>query len=199
MTAFPCNTTPRLISPATSPTTSQVRPARRSVPQEHSTEKCVGTRLGRQCWLLPALSMRQRVLLLTCDEGGAPHRAAVAVPEPAHRGWRWVRGAAEAMVWLSLCSERRGWAPHHHSDRKLVSECALIGGTVCFVFPKGTKVDKVSTVLFSETYWGTPFGKRFGPKEQPVCVCVCCKRPVDNFLLQIGRISSCKGTLRALE
>ncbi len=153
------------------------RPARRSVPQEHSTEKCVGTQVGRQCWLLPALPMWQRVLLLTCDEGGAPHRAAVTVSEPAHRGWRWVRGAAEAMVWLSLCSERRGWAPHHHNDRKLVSESSLIGGSVCFgVFFESKKVDKGSTVLFSETYWDTLIGKRlkglFGPQQQPLCVCL---------------------------
>lgn len=94
----------------------------------------VGTRLGRQRWLLPALSVRQRGLLLTWDEGGAPHRAAVAVPEPAHRRGRWVRGAAEAMVWLGLCSERWGWAPHHHGDRKSVSECTLIGRSVCFCF-----------------------------------------------------------------
>lgn len=48
------------------------------------------------------------MLLLTRDEGGAPHRAAVAVPEPAHGGRGRVRGAAEAMVGLGLCSERRG-------------------------------------------------------------------------------------------
>lgn len=103
------------------------------VPRVHSAERWVGSRLARHCWLLPALSVRQRVLLLTCDEGGAPHRAAVAVPKPAHRGWRWVGGAAEAMVWLSLCSERRGRAPHHHGDRIIVSKCSLTEVSVCFV------------------------------------------------------------------
>lgn len=88
----------------------------------------LATGLGSRFWLLPALSVRQRVLLLTCDEGGAPHRAAVTVPKPAHRGWRGVRGATEAMVGLGLCSERWGWAPHRHGDRKLVSECKMRGG-----------------------------------------------------------------------
>lgn len=76
--------------------------------QMHSAEKCVGTQLGGHCQLLPALTVRQRVLLLTRNEGGAPHRAAVAVPEPTHRGRGWVRSAAESMVGLGLCSERRG-------------------------------------------------------------------------------------------
>lgn len=55
--------------------------------------------------LLPALSVRQRGLLLPRDKGGTPHRTAVAVPEPAHGGRRWVGGAAKAMVRLGLSSE----------------------------------------------------------------------------------------------
>lgn len=168
------------------PTADQARPARRSVPEVHSTEKCVGTRLGRQSWLLPALPVRQWVLLLTCDEGGAPHRAAVAVPEPAHRGWRRVRGAAEAMVWLGLCSERRGWAPHRHGDRKLVSECALIGGSVCFVlfFPRAQMPTWDPQFYLVRNTEISLIGKRlkglFGPQQQPLCVCIYCKLPVDN-------------------
>lgn len=157
----------------------------------HSTDKCVGTGLGRHWWLLPALSMRQRVLLLTCDEGGAPHGAAVAVPEPTHRGWRWVWGAAEAMVGLSLCSERRGWAPHHHSKRKLVFECTLMGGSVSFVCPRSTQIDKGSTV-FSETCWDTLIWKwlkrLFEPQHHFLsCVWICFKLSASyrkNILLQ---------------
>lgn len=116
---YPRNTTPHRSPPVTSPTTS--KPCLSClVPQVHSTEKCVGTRLVRQCWLLPALSMRQWVLL-ACDERGTPHWAAVAVSKPTHRGGWWVGGAPEAMVRLSLCSQRWGWAPHHRCDRKKAS------------------------------------------------------------------------------
>lgn len=70
------------------------------------------SRLAGCSWLLPALPMRQRrlllLLLLTGDEGGAPHRAAVAVSEPTHGGRRWVRGTSETMVRFCLCGERRG-------------------------------------------------------------------------------------------
>lgn len=51
-----------------------------------SLTNVLAPRLGGHCWLLPALTVRQRLLLLTCDEGGAPHRAAVAVPKPTNRG-----------------------------------------------------------------------------------------------------------------
>lgn len=98
--------------------------------------KSVGTQVGRQSRLLPALSVRQRVLLLTRDEGGAPHRAAVAVPEPAHRGWWRIRGAAEAMIGLCLCGERRGWAPHHHGDKDLIS---WLEGVCLFWFSRGCR------------------------------------------------------------
>lgn len=104
-----------------SPATSQVRQTTPLCAPNALNWKMCWHQLGRHCWLLPALSVRQRVLLLTCDEGGAPHRAAMAVSEPTHRGWWWIWGAAEAMVGLGLCSERRGWAPHHHSNGKLVS------------------------------------------------------------------------------
>lgn len=55
MAGIPCNTTPRLIPPG---------PARRAVPQVHSTEKCVDTRLG-----IAALA-------LTCAPGEAAGAAA---------------------------------------------------------------------------------------------------------------------------
>lgn len=62
--------------------------------------------LVRQRWILPALAVGQWGLLLACDEGSAPDRTAVAVPEPAHRRRRGVLGGAEAMVRLSFCCER---------------------------------------------------------------------------------------------
>lgn len=92
--------------------------------------------LGRLAGLLPALSVRQWVLLLPRDEGGTPHGTAVAVPEPAHSGWWWwVGGAPETMVRLCLCGERWGWAPHCQRDKKVVSKCSLISGSIGFVFP----------------------------------------------------------------
>lgn len=88
--------------------------------------------------------MRQRLLLLPCDEGGTPHGAAVAVPEPAHRGWRRVGGTSKAMVRLGLCSERRGWTPHHHRDKKLVSKCCFFcfGGFLSLYFPKAPNMTR---------------------------------------------------------
>lgn len=88
--------------------------------------------------------MRQRLLLLPCDEGGTPHGAAVAVPEPAHRGWRRVGGTSKAMVRLGLCSERRGWTPHHHGDKKLVSKCCFFcfGGFLSLYFPKAPNMTR---------------------------------------------------------
>lgn len=69
--------------------------------------------------LLPALAVGQGRLLLARDEGGAPDRAAVAVPEPAHgRRGRVLRGA-EAMVRLGFSSQRRGGAPHHRGGTGL--------------------------------------------------------------------------------
>lgn len=65
-----------------------------------------------KCWLLPALSVWRWQMLLARNEGGAPHRTAVAVPKPAHRRrWR-VRGAPEAVVRLGLRGERGGRTPH---------------------------------------------------------------------------------------
>lgn len=171
MTAVSCNTTPAVPSPITG--------------QVHWAERCVGTWLFGQCWLLPALSMRQWVLLLPCDEGGAPHWAAVAVPEPAHRGWWGVGGAAKAMVRLSLCSERRGRAPHHHGQRKSVSECLF--------FPQKMARDPL---LFSATHTEIPClweMRLFGPHQQHLsCVPLCCKLPVDNVLLQNRTLSVLK-------
>lgn len=79
-------------------------------PRAAQPRKQAGTGLAGRRWLLPALPVRQRLLLLllTCDEGGAPHRAAVTVPEPTHGGRRRVRGTSETMVGLCLCGERRG-------------------------------------------------------------------------------------------
>lgn len=71
---------------------------------------------GLRCWLLPALSVWKWWLLLARNEGGAPHRTAVAVPKPTHRRRRRVRGAPEPVVRLGLCGERGGRTPHHHGD-----------------------------------------------------------------------------------
>lgn len=60
--------------------------------------------------------MGQRGLLLPRDKGGAPHGAAVAVPEPAYGGRRRVRGATEPVVRLGLSGERRSGAPHRGAD-----------------------------------------------------------------------------------
>lgn len=58
---------------------------------------------------LPALSVRdRRVLLLTCDEGGPPHGAAVAIPQPAYRRGARIWCRTEPVLRLGLCCERRG-------------------------------------------------------------------------------------------
>lgn len=121
--SIPWNTILCLIHLATSPATGRDRQITPLCAPHALNWKMCWHQLGRRRWLLPALAMRQRVLLLllTCDKGGAPHWAAVAVSEPTHRGWWWIRGAAETMVGLGLCSERRGWAPHRHSSRISVS------------------------------------------------------------------------------
>ena len=131
-----------------------------SVPQVHSTEKCVGTLLGR------------RELALTCALGEAAGAAADAwwrwCPTPGCCGCSWAspQGVTTGTgccgshgLTLSPQWETRLSSPSpQHSERKLVSECTLMRegrgrDPVCFVFAKSAKLNKGSTVVFSERYW----------------------------------------------
>lgn len=75
-----------------------------------------------QACALPAFSVWDWLLLLLAgDEGGPPHRTAVAGSEPAHRRRGGKRSRAEPVIWLSVRGQRRRRTPHCHERERLVN------------------------------------------------------------------------------
>lgn len=108
---------------------------------------------------LPAFSVWDWLLLLLAgDEGGPPHRTAVAGSEPAHRRRGGKRSGAEPVIWLSVCGQRRRRTPHCHKRKRLVNTPVSLP----FInVHKQTKVkcqSHISSSLRRSRWWLTKFG-----------------------------------------